>query len=353
MKFLKFFLLILLTSVTQGLSQEIPAEEVKRYMGSFGCIVPLTGNYSKLGEMALRGVSTAAQAVNSIANYRIILKDSNSTEKGAYYAYNQILKESNPRFIIGPLPSNHVTEIEKNSPTIDVPLVIFPVLDRAANRNNVVSFYLPVKNQVESLVDYSVNDLRLRNFAIISPDTAVGNRFTSQFKNSLQRSEGKLVYEGKYGPDLSELDLHIMWLESYKIDAIFIPDGAKNSSFVIRKIITDDDIANIIFLGPNTWNSDMFYSLSKDNFDGVLYKIVFADFINTKSEDWIKFSNMYTSLYGSRPNTLEYQIYLATLYFLEKDIRAQTGIDTGLVNVSLSPRPMIFTIQDGRIVKLK
>ena len=323
--------------------------------GTIGCILPLTGEYSKLGEMALKGVRAAVENAGIYGEYKIVLKDSGSTKEGAYIAYNQILGESDPIFILGPMPSNHIAEIEKNSGPVNVPVVIFPVFDRVNSKRNIVSYYLPINIQVTTLADYSLRDLKLKNFAILNPDTSVGSSISGLFKNYLKKKGGKLVYQGVYAPDLNDIDVHVQWLQAYKLDAIFIPDGAENSSYVIKKIISDDDIANVIFLGPNTWNSNIFYDLSKNYFDGVLYKIIFTDFINTKSEDWIKFSNLYYSLYRERPNTFQFQIYIATLHFLENDIknRNSEAVKLASEHTSLKPKPMIFTIENGNVLKIK
>lgn len=360
---LKLILIIFLIQVTMlntGYPQEIVTEGTEtttapEYYGTFGCILPLTGDFSKLGEMALKGVSAAVENVRVYGEYKILIKDSMSTKEGAYIAYNQILSESNPIFIVGPLPSKHIVDIENMSSSLNVPEVIFPVFDRANSKRNIHSYYLPISSQIMTLADYSLKDLKLKNFAILSPDSPAGLNISLSFKDYLKRNGGKIVYEGEYATDLNDVDVQVEWMQSYKMDAIFIPDGAENSSYVIKKIIADDDITNVIFLGLNTWNSNIFYDLSKDDFDGVLYKIIFSDFINTKSEDWIKFSNLYYSLYNERPNTFHFQIYTATLYFLEKDLKKRSGEPVKFTSkaISLEPNPMIFTIENGSVIKLQ
>jgi len=359
------FLIILFISVFSSntilsFSQEIVVEDHENvnqpvFIGTFGCILPLTGKYAKLGEMALKGVRTAVDNASNYGEYKILVKDSMSTKEGAFNAYNQIVSEANPLFIVGPLPSKHILDIETKSTTTNVPVVIFPVFGRTNSRRNIHSYYLPINSQIKTLADYSLRDLKLKNFAILSPDTAVGSNISRSFKEYLNRKGGKIVYDGVYATDLNDIDIHVQWMQAYKLDAIFIPDGAENSSYVIKKIISDDDIANVIFLGPNTWNSNVFYDLSKDDFDGVLYKIIFTDFINTRSKDWINFSNLYYSLYNERPNTFQFQIYSATLYFLEKDLRKRVGevIRLNSNDFSLEPKPILFTIEKGDVVKLK
>lgn len=358
-----FLILIFISSCLHqtAYTQEIVAEEdetvtTPEVYGAFGCILPLTGSYSRLGEMALKGIRTAVENAGNYGEYKIVVKDSMSTKEGAYLAYNEIFGESNPLFIVGPLPSKHITDIEIKSNYHSVPVVIFPVFERKNGRRNIHSYYLPINSQIRTLADYSLKDLKLKNFAILSPRTSVGSSISQTFKNYMKIKGGKIVYDGRYEPDLSDIDVHVQWLQAYKLDAVFIPDGAENSSYVIKKIISDDDIANVIFLGPNTWNSNIFYDLSRNDFDGVLYKIIFTDFINTKSADWVKFSNLYFSLYNERPNTFQYQIYSATLYFLEKDLKKRNSSDEVKLisgDISLKPKTKIFTIENGEVVRVK
>lgn len=315
----------------------------------FGTILPLTGKYTKLGERSLRGIRTAVEQADRFGSYHVFVKDSNSTAEGASRAYRQLTSEIMPLFVIGPVPSTHVSAIENSNAVISQPVAIFPVFDNKAHRKNIISFYLPLDYQVKTLADFSLRDLKLKRFAVLSPDTGAGRLYSDKFSNYLKRNGGKILYSGSYNPDLSDLDTHIKWIESYKLDAIFIPDSAKNSTFVIKHIISDDDITNVIFLGPNTWNSEIFYNLSKNDFDGIVHKIIFTDFIDKTSEDWINFSNLYKTLFNERPGSYEYQVYLATLYFLEKDLKRE--IVSG--NNSLNPKAHILTIDDGRIVRLK
>ena len=353
---LSVFFILTVNAFSQEASTEEPEPPSRpEYYGSFGCILPLTGEYAKLGEMALKGVRTAVENMRNYGEYEIVLRDSMSTKEGAYIAFNEIVSSSNPIFIVGPLPSNHIEDIETSGSSMNVPIVIFPVLGRVNSRKNIYNYYLPLNKQTKTLADYSLKELNLKNFAILSPDTALGSNISRTFKEYLRRKGGKVVYDGVYATDLHDIDIHIQWMQAYKLDAIFIPDGAENSSYVIKKIISDDDIANVIFLGPNTWNSSIFYELSKNDFDGILYKIVFTDFIDTRGEDWIKFSNLYYSLYNERPNTFQFQVYSASLFFLEKDIRKRLGEVVKLTSneFSINPKPLIFTIEDGDVVRLK
>jgi len=335
------------TSISE--TDNIDIDQPTKIYRSFGTILPLTGKYSRLGERSLRGIRTAVEHTDQFGNYHVFVKDSKSTAEGASKAYTQLTSEINPLFVVGPVPSNHVEAIEKSNPIINQPVAIFPIIENKTHRKNIVSFYLPIDSQVKTLVDFSLRDLKLKRFAVLSPDTGVGKMYSDKFSSYLKRNTGKIVYRGSYNPDLSDLDTHIKWIESYKVDAIFIPDSAKNSTFVIKNIISDDDITNVIFLGPNTWNSEIFYNLSKDDFDGIVHKIVFTDFIDKNSEDWINFSNLYKTLFNEKPGSYEYQVYLATLYFLENDLRREIVSS----NNTLIPKAYILTINDGRIVRLK
>jgi len=345
-----FFLIILVSFPYTGITETNENNlQLRKNYKSFGSILPITGKYSQLGKRSLRGIRTAIQRTAQFGQYNVFVKDSKSTTEGASAAYKQLTSEISPLFVIGPVPSNHLKFIEEANSVINQPIVIFPVFDANTHHENIKSFYLPVDKQVRTLVDFSLRDLNLKRFAVLYPDTGVGKIYSKQFSNYLNINGGKIVYSGGYNPDLSDLDTHIKWIESYKLDAIFIPDSAKNSTFVIKNIISDDDITNIIFLGPNTWNSEIFFNLSKNDFDGIVHKIIFTDFIDKDSEDWISFRTLYKTLFNEEPGSYEYQVYLATIYFLENDLQRQIVSS----NNSMTPESHIFTINEGRIVRLK
>lgn len=360
-------LIFLIKTVCAVNAEEISEEVTTNYRWSLGCLFPLSGKYSFLGDRALRGVRVAVESSEVGKFYKVVVKDTESSSSGVKNAFTEIFLEDKPSFVLGPIPSNQAVGINSLVNTNNTPTVVFPVLSgNLLKSSKFIKFYLPMGLQVKTIVDFAIGDLKLRKFGVLYPKTKVGEIVSENFVKLIRKNGGRVLYKSSYDAALRDIDTEIEWIKSYKIEALFIPDGATKSSVIVRRIISNRDITNIVFLGPSTWNSSSFLNFVADDIDGVLYKAVFTDFFYPESKDWIEFSELYRSLYNEKPGSFEFQVYKAARLFLplgEGDLNYKLRnlsqadsdylVDININGVDIHPKPMVFALENGKITRIK
>ena len=340
-------------------------ESENLYKWSIGCLLPITGKYSILGDKALRGLRVAVESSNTGSNYKIIVKDTESTLEGVKLGIKSIYSEITPSFILGPIPSIHARQSKEIINKYSSSTLIFPVFkDNSVNGKKFINFYLPVEMQIKKLADYATIDLNLKKFGVLYPNTKYGKTFYNNFSNHITKRGGKILYQGNYESNLNNIDVELEWLKAYDIEALLIPDGATKSSVIIKKIISDTDINNIIFLGTSNWNSNIFLNLVGRYLDGVLYKAIFIDYFSPRSKDWIEFSQIYQNIFNEKSGSFEFQIYksvkLLMKYNGEDTFSNLKNLDNSefvvkerASGIDIYPNPKIYTIEEEKIIGIR
>ena len=361
-----------ITLYSQEINRDNKIEDEIISKSTIGCILPLSGENLILGEKALRGVESAMSLTELGSTYEIFVKDINNNELNILNSYTDLVVNNNPSFVIGPIRSNAVKTVSKVVTKHKMPTITFPVYrDSSESSPYLVKFYYPIDDQVTYLADYSIKTLKLRNFAILYPKTKLGKRFKEKFVNYSQRLGARIVHTGSYDLDISDIDVEISWIKSFKPDAILIPDYPSRSAKIIKKILSDKNYLNVLFLGPNSWNSKAFAESAGEEIDGLLHKAIFTDFLLIGSDDWKDFYNYYTDKFNNTPTLYEYQIYQATKMFLSEskktknkryklitNIMNQRGKGRYIVRKSkygleVYPKPFLISLEDKKLVKLQ
>jgi hypothetical protein len=99
--------------------------------------------------------------------------------------------------------------------------------------------------------------------------------------------------------------------------------------------------------------------------------VVFTDFFFPGSERWIDFNAKFKAAFGEEPGFLEYQIYEATsliLQILKTPVQEREDIKGRLISnsstffdinenvdgsITIFPKPLILTLSEGKVVRVK
>lgn len=358
-------IVLLLPSLSAGQDKELKIEKNSK---KILCILPVTGEYSILGNMALRGV-LAAKETSGSDDYEVVVIDTGVTSVSS--AFSKAVGEYDPAFLIGPVPNSQLEKLDPEDINKNIPVVVFPVgKEKVIPAPNLVKFHYPVDMQTYQLVDFISDNVGLSKFAVLYPDTEMGREFRDSYRNSVRQKGKSLAYEGSYDPYTLDIAQEIKWIETVKPDVIFIPDGASRSSIIIKKLLKNRGLFNTFFVGPGTWNSEAFKRDIDSKIDGIIYKTLFTDFIDMNGERWSGFKQIYRELFGENPGTFEYRVYEVTSYLIEIDKHGRNGgslleklsamdeqgreyrIRQTENGIDIYPKPMIFTLKDGKIIRV-
>lgn len=366
-------LIILITLVSfnfASVAQEQKDPQNDDKVNKIICILPLTGEYSVLGNMALRAVLAARETYGG-ERYELVVFDTGISDITT--AFDKAIEKYDPSFIIGPLPSNQLEQLNNISiKRSEIPVLVFPVeKDNTTRLSNLVRFFYPADMQTNELVDFISNIKRISKFAILYPDNKMGSNFRDSYKSAVLRNGGSLAYEGAYNPNTMDISSELQWIETLKPDVIFIPDGASRSSIVIKKLLENRSLFNTFLIGPSTWNSDAFVRDIDTKIDGIIYKTLFTDFIDMDSSAWKSFRQIYRELFADDPVPFQFRVYSATSLLIDYDKKGDLSvplldklknidhaeksyrIESSEKGIDIYPEPMIFTLRNNEIIRLK
>ncbi|MEQ9617892.1 MAG: penicillin-binding protein activator [Deltaproteobacteria bacterium] len=374
-----FCLLLLLTAVSKNVRpEELSADDGsgKKYSAhtrTFGCLLPLSGRYRLIGEKALRGILAAAGAGTPGVEYKVIVKDIGEGKGKLDEAFESLGKTENLSFIVGPIPSKFISTISSRVNSAKIPAVVFPISESESSGGPYfIKYYYPLEDQVEALSRYAARELGVRTFGVLYPRTALGERLSRSFAESVRGTGGKLVYQGSYNPESRDVSGEVSWIASVSPDAIFIPDGAASSAEVILKLKRNPDLRDVLFIGPSTWNSPVFFDLVGKEIDGFVFRAIFTDALFYGDDEWKQFSRLFEMEFAHQPDFLEFQLYKAVRLILslqgsDGGPGRKTLIDSlmSLKNnpayeirrdksgsVQVSPRYRIMSVSDGELIDI-
>lgn len=367
--FLLLLFLSLFPDYTHGQVLIPPANSEKIDTKTVGCLLPLSGEYKLIGEKALKGILTAAGMFQSNSGFQIAVRDYNNQSSEEHIrALEETVTKDGASAVIGPILSSSVEEINDDIKSLRIPTVIFPLSEDISNGNPyLIKFSYSLEKQARVLANYVVKDTKVKTIGILYPKIKLGELSKEAFINSIRENGGNIIYVGSYNPESLDISGEVEWIKSRHPDAVFIPDGATHSAQLITKLRREDSLRDLIFLGPNTWNSQNFLNAVGAG----VYRVIFTDFFFPGSERWIDFNAKFKATFGGEPGFLEYQVYEATsliLEILKTHIKERGDIKGWLISksspffdisenvdgsITIFPKPLILTLREGKVVRVQ
>lgn len=302
----------------------------KKY--KIGVILPLSGRFSLYGNSTLHGIQCAAGLTppcTSPINIELVVKDSAGSAAQAGQAVIELAKEGVVG-IVGPLLSSTVDVAIRQAQELQVPIISLSQKDDIAVRGNFIFKHaLTVRDQIDTLVNYTIGEKKLKKLGILYPQNNYGSSFARLFRQSVEAAGGKVIFEDGYShQDLKKSEL-AKEMGSYTtlggspavdgfskrfevpkdVQAVFIPDSYKAVRYVVLAAHNDSPEMSpgVIFLGVDRWNNPGLVSHDMGLLEGSVFIAGFykdsAD-VTTRS-----FVQSFLSAFGMEPTILEAQAY--------------------------------------------
>jgi branched-chain amino acid transport system substrate-binding protein len=173
-----------------------------------GCLLPLSGSHKLYGQRALNGIELALNAMQSGPDspaVTLVIKDSASDDMRAIQAVRE-LAQAGAGVILGPMITSQAAAEEAQR--LQIPIITFTQkADITTSGDYVFRHFITPKSQVQTLVDYLINSLGLRLFAIMHPNEQYGKTFMALFWNEVIRQGGRVVGVESY--EASETDFSV------------------------------------------------------------------------------------------------------------------------------------------------
>ncbi len=349
---------------------------------TIGCLLPLSGSYKIIGEKALRGVELALSVFDSQhqdTSINIIIKDSCSDSDKAVLSVREFFQEE-VAAIIGPIFTAESAALEAQEKGI--PILVLTQKDNITDvGENVFRNFLTPKMQVHSLVSYAVNDLGMKNFAILYPEENYGMKFMKLFWDEVIAQGGKVAGLESYNSTQTDFADPIKKLTGlyYEIpedleepenseditvedigdnsdganqeenaaddneeiepqpiidfEAIFIPDALKTAGLIIPQL-TFHDVTGVQLLGTNLWHSQKLVIMAKQYAQGAVMPDGFFEY--SKSADVKNFVQIFQKTFGEKPGFIEAIAYDSAMLLFESASKQDIRFRSELINEIIS-----------------
>ena len=329
---------------------------------TIGCLLPLSGPYKIYGNRALKGIQLAFSQFNNRnrqPSIKLIIKDTASDSVRAAAAVKELFEE-NVAAIIGPVATS--ASAAREAQNCGIPIITLTQKDNIPEIGEYVfrNFITPCM-QVKALVSYAVEELGLKNYAILYPDEKYGKTFMNLFWDEVIAHEGKVVGVESYRPDGTDFADPIKKLvglyyevpeelknidetanenetdattteniaetlllpldegsESWDMkeneepgaivdfDAVFIPDAPKKSGLIIPQLAFYD-VKDTYLFGTNLWHSDSLIDMTSKHAQGAIMPDGF--FAESRSKNVKQFVDSYNETFRQKPGFIEAAAY--------------------------------------------
>ena len=295
---------------------------------ALGCVLPLTGKYASYGNRVLDAVILASGVFDPgrSAPIELFIEDSKGEPATARQAVRKLVSEHHVIGIIGPLGSATSLEAAEEAQELGVPIIT--LTQRAGiteTGDYVFRNFLAGDAQVRVLVSFAMNNLGIRDFAILHPDDHYGREMTHLFWDEVDRQGGRIRGVEGYPVGQTDFGKEIKSItglntpgekgseESRKpivdFGALFIPDSGSAVSMIAPQLAFYD-VIGVHLMGTNIWNSPDLLKKEVEYFEGAVFTDCF--FLNSPRPNVRTFIDRFYAAWGREPDNVEALAYDAT-----------------------------------------
>jgi branched-chain amino acid transport system substrate-binding protein len=326
-------------ALATGLRQQ--ASSAAGAVATIGLALPLSGEFAGFGQAALRGFTLGLDLFggSSPAAYRVIVRDTAGESARAGAAVEELIREG-ARAVVGPMRSSEAAAAAPAAQSARVPLIALARSEELTREPSYVFRTATAQlEQARALVEFAMDTLEARRFAILYPRDRYGIDFRTFFWDEVERRGGQIVAVEGYPPEAVDIQDEIKKLvglayltpeERARVaerdrlvrrrdvnaakllepefaelppyvdfDAIFIPDVAANAGVVLPQL-RFYDVRDVVLLGPSDWNDPTLAKLAPNESEDA----IFVDSFYAASEEPAvqEFVARYRAIYGDAPD---------------------------------------------------
>ncbi len=370
------------TAHIQALEDKM-AEAGQPRICSIGCLLPLTGKYGRFGEGVLDAMLLAARTFRSPeekgSSIRLLIRDTQGNPEVAVERVKELAEDPNVVGIVGPLRAAVAFACANEAQKLGIPIITLTQREEVARAGDYVfQNGLTIRQQVDTLVDFVMDEMALSSFAVLYPKDSYGMLSKDLLEKKVLDMGGEVVSSVSYekgetdfqdevrllvGPEfLREVAQREKEREQERLgeegldgraagedgegaqagieaggapdeegteeepvlppfQVLFIPDHFRKVA-LIAPTLAYYDVNEITLLGTNAWNSNQLVELAGE----YVRDAIFADgFFAESNMPYVReFVEDYQRAFQTEPRVLEAQGY-DSLLMLEDSFRQAAG----------------------------
>jgi len=268
-----------------------------------GVLLPLTGRFSNLGTNTLNGITLSFQDTQK--KLKVLAKDTQGDSTFAVAAVDQLLAESLPSVVLGPLLSEPATTVVPILRERGIPNLTFSKKDSPIYGGTAFQIGASSASQIESLLNTTASVLNIKRYGIVYSQDSNGYEFLRDFRRYAAEMGLKISYEAGYGNDYRESFVKIAEeIEKTDVEAIFFPDEIDKAT-VLFSNIKPSFRKSVKALGSASWDNPQKLNAARTLLEGAIFVSPF--FLKSQNELNKKFNEIYKKQYGIDPDFLAAQ----------------------------------------------
>lgn len=338
-----------------------------------GCLLPLTGKYGRFGESVLDAMLLGARAFQNLEEegsfIRLLVRDTQGDPEVAVERVRELAEDPNVAGIVGPLRATVALACAEEAQKLGIPIITLTQREEVARVGDYVfQNGLTIRQQVDTLVEFVMEEMAFSSFAVLYPKDAYGTLSRELLENKVLEMGGELVSAVPYEDGETDFQDEIRLLvgreflrevarreeereqkrrqeegnegTSEGIEAgfglgdeaseeepilppfqvLFIPDHFRKVALIAPHLALYD-VNEITLLGTNAWNSNELVELAGE----YVRDAIFSDgFFAESSMPYVReFVEDYMRAFQTEPRVLEAQGYDSLLMLEDAFLKAQ------------------------------
>jgi ABC-type branched-subunit amino acid transport system substrate-binding protein len=303
--------------------------------GSIGCLLPLSGPYKIYGEEVLNGIQLGMGLFSARVNGpqpELIIRDTKGDPDDAVKGLIELVEDEKVMAVIGPLSSRTALPVAKEAQKLGVPLItLTQKMNITAEGDMIFRNFMTPSKEVDKIVSLSINELDLKRYAILYPDSSYGKYLMSLFWDRLVEMGGSVTAVESYAQNETDfadpikkmVGLYYPRIESQAekeksekseageddnepepiidFDAIFIPDNYQNVAMIAAHLAYHD-VKNVQLIGTSLWQSPKLIEMGEDYLQGAIFTSGYSELSNRSGAK--EFADSYRENFETAPGIL-------------------------------------------------
>jgi len=348
------------TPFIQALSDRM-AQEIPKEVCTIGCLLPLSGRYGKYGNGILDALVLGAGAFRDLDGrpvaVRLLVRDTAGDRDTAVKQLAELAQNTEVVGVLGPLLANVSQACAPEAQEAGLPMISLTQKEDVALAGEFVfQNGLTIRQQVDTLVEYAMEDLGVSRFAVLYPEDEYGAIARDAYQEKVLEMGGEVVSQVSYKKEETDFQEEIRallgeeyWKEMKQreeeekkrdllrrasmssspggtpddtllspedgeeeeplispFEALFVPDQYRKASLV-APYLAFYDLNDVVLLGNNAWNSVRLLEEAGE----YVRDAVFVDgfFAESEMPHVSRFVDAFERAFDRKPRVLEAQGY--------------------------------------------
>ena len=287
---------------------EIIQEELSVKKNVVGCLLPLSGPFAIYGQEVLNGIELGMDMFSKTGEspeLELVIKDTKGDPELALAGLKDLVNNEKVITVIGPLSSRTAVSCAKIAQTLGIPMITLTQKEGITEEGAMVfRNFLTPSQEVNRLLDVTVNQMGLERFAVLYPDNSYGRFFLNLYWDRLEELGGIVTAVESYKPDETDFaeqikkmtglyyprpeslvrklkdmrtpeeEESIIYPEEPEpiidFDIVFIPDNFQRVGMIAPQLVYYD-VLDVLLTGTSAWQSPQLIETAGDYIQGAIF----------------------------------------------------------------------------------